>query len=257
MSTSLSPSLLPKRLSDLIGRSQLLGRMAWKPSLLSLTAGAAMLSAVANAVAVGAAQDPTSQTRMGASIQQSLGERDQQIAKQKRALDLREQAMRAAEQRLKADMQAKQGGDPGQQAGTPDSEAPQPFDDLARIYQTMKPARAAPIFERLDLEVQVAIAKRMRERAMAMILSNMSPGAAVKLSMALAGRRASAPVGPQVAEVTPEALKRVAEAKPEQGRKPTKRKPRRAQKLASAEPVAAAPTVVPSDASVSAKLGAQ
>ena len=53
----------------------------------------------------------------------------------------------------------------------------------------MKPARAAPIFEKLDIEVQSQVARRMRDQVTAQIMSNMSPAAAVKLSMALAGRK--------------------------------------------------------------------
>ena len=57
----------------------------------------------------------------------------------------------------------------------------------------MKPAKAAVIFERLDMEVQTEVAKRMRERSTALIVSNMSPNAAVQLSMALAGKRPARP----------------------------------------------------------------
>lgn len=165
---------------------------AQRPSLLAITAGFAGITAFANAMAAGADPAPT---RMGVSIQQSVGERDQAIAKQKRGLELREQAAKAAEARLKASVEARKSpatitadaAIQGQGAGL-DANA-QPFEDLARIYQTMKPARAAPIFERLDMDVQLQIARHMRERSTALILSNMSPNAAVQLSMALAGQR--------------------------------------------------------------------
>lgn len=167
--------------------------MPGRPSLLAMTAGAAALSAVANAVAVAApAAEPAPATRLGVSIQQSVRERDQALADQKRGLELREQAARATEERLKADLLARQSdaarpgaGGNGAKAVEPD----EPYDDLARIYQTMKPAKAAVIFERLDMEVQTEVAKRMRERSTALIVSNMSPNAAVQLSMALAGKR--------------------------------------------------------------------
>ncbi|MBU3078656.1 magnesium transporter [Sphingomonas sp. XMGL2] len=165
--------------------------------------GVAGVAAVANAVAAVAAPDAAPiPTRLGVQIAQSAADHDQVMASQRRALDLREQATRAAEQRLKAELAARQapapqaggargGGANGGQSGTPDA-VDQPYDDLARIYQTMKPARAAPVFERLDLDVQMQVAKRMRERNTAMILSSMSPQAAVRLSMALAGK----PIGP-------------------------------------------------------------
>jgi flagellar motility protein MotE (MotC chaperone) len=171
-------------------------RLLVRPSLLSLTAAAVGISAIAHAVTVagtteiaGASAAPP--TRMGVSIQQSLAERDQDLARRTRAAILREQSMRAAEQRLKAELQARQAAaNPaaGTATGNP-AEVPQPIEDLARIYQTMRPARAAPIFAALDLDVQTQIARRMRERAMALIMANMPPDAAVRLSMALAGRR--------------------------------------------------------------------
>jgi flagellar motility protein MotE (MotC chaperone) len=174
------------------------GAFSWRPSLLAMTAGVATVAAVANGMAAGSAAEPAPPTRMGVSIQQSVSERNQAIARQQRGLDLREQAMRAAQQRMRSDMDARQGAGqdrngPVNGSGNPATENPQPYDDLARIYQTMKPARAAPIFERLDLDVQVQIAKRMRERSTALILSSMSPAAAVQLSMALAGRRMAPP----------------------------------------------------------------
>lgn len=178
------------------------GDFVQRPSLLVITAGFAGVTAFANAVAA----DPAP-TRMGVSIQQSMSERDQALAKQKRNLEMREQATRAAEARLKASVEARKAPAPNAaNPANPGGAAPldpnaQPYDDLARIYQTMKPARAAPIFERLDLEVQLQIARHMRERSTALILSNMSPNAAVQLSMALAGQRVK-PV-PAVVSVAP------------------------------------------------------
>ncbi len=165
-----------------------------RPSLLMLTAGVAGLSAIANAVAVAApAEQPA--TRMGTSIQQSVREREQELARQRRALELREQAARASEERLKADMQARQGepARPSSQAAAEAVAPSEPYEELARIYQTMKPAKAAPIFERLDIDVQTEVARRMRERSTALIMSSMSPGAAVQLSMALAGKKMPKP----------------------------------------------------------------
>jgi len=157
-----------------------------RPSLLSLMAAAASVAAVANAVALAepAPAEEAAPTRLGTSIQQSMRERDQAFADRKRALDLREQAQRAAELRLQKDLQAN--ADPADRAANGDQA--DGYEELARIYQTMKPAKAAPIFERLEIDVQTKVARRMRERSTALILGSMSPQAAVNLSMALAGR---------------------------------------------------------------------
>ena len=170
--------------------------MSKRPPLLALLAGVAALAIVANGAAVSA---PAAQeTRMGVSIKQSVKERDRAAAERNRALDLREQAARAAEERLKAEMQNGQGAPKSSSAKAEEVESP--YDGLARIYQPMKPAKAARVFEQLELEVQVEVAQRMRDRATASILAAMSPGAAARLSMAMTGRMAAAPAAPTAAQ---------------------------------------------------------
>jgi flagellar motility protein MotE (MotC chaperone) len=183
-------------------------RTAIRPSLLSLTAAAVGVSAVTHAMTatsvVQTAPPPPPPTRLGVSIQQSLAERDQEIAKRMRAAALREQSARATEQRLKADVEARQTqADPQGKAPAPGGPAPQPIQDLAHIYQTMKPARAAPIFAALDIDIQTQVARQMRERAVAQIMANMDPLSAVRLSMALAGRKPVAVAMPQLPSPDP------------------------------------------------------
>ena len=60
----------------------------------------------------------------------------------------------------------------------------------------MKPAKAAPVFEQLDLEVQYLVAKKMRERSAALLLAAMSPDAAAELSRRMAGRPPRGKVDP-------------------------------------------------------------
>lgn len=157
------------------------------PSLLTLVAGAAGLSIVAHGAALSApAAEP--QSRMGVSIQQSMSERDRAAARRNRALDLREQAARATEERLKTDLESRQTAEAQPSKGAEPAE--DPYDNLARIYQTMKPAKAARVFEQLELDVQVQVAQRMRDRSTAMLLAAMKPEAAAKLSMAMADRPA-------------------------------------------------------------------
>ena len=183
--------------------------MIGRPSLLALTAAVAAASAIANGVS---AASPTetgaepSQTRLGAAIDQDLSARDRAANQRNRALDLREQATRAAEARLKANIDAGQQAEaaavaqPQGRAGSRAEEQTDQFDDLARIYQAMKPAQAAVVFERLDLYVQMKVAQKMRERSTAMIMGAMTPTAAATLSMALARRGAgSVPPPRQVA----------------------------------------------------------
>lgn len=167
-----------------------------RPSLLLLMAAASAIAAVANAASIATGdQDGTAKTRLGNSIERDLSARDQDAAKRQRALDLREQAAKAAEARLAADVEAKQkeaaAGAPGAPGAPSPAEAQ--FDELARIYQAMKPAKAAVVFEQLDMEVQMKVAQRMRPTSTASILAAMSPRAAAALSMALARKSAGKP----------------------------------------------------------------
>lgn len=167
-----------------------------RPSLLLLMAAASAIAAVANAASIATGdQDGTNKTRLGNSIERDLSVRDQEAAKRQRALDLREQAAKAAEQRLAASVEAQQkeaaGGAPGS-PGSPVAVEAQ-FDELARIYQAMKPAKAAAVFEQLDMEVQMKVAQRMRPASTAAILAAMSPKGAASLSMALARKSAAKP----------------------------------------------------------------
>ena len=161
-----------------------------RPSTLLLAAAGVGVIANALALATPLAPDSVPGGRLGVSLQDSMDQRDRTLAAERRKLDMREQAARAGEARLAAEMRAQQ-GQPGTANPTQGAAAEpnQPYDDLARIYQAMKPARAAPIFEKLDLEVQTQVARRMRERSTAMMMAAMTPNAAAELTMSLAGRR--------------------------------------------------------------------
>lgn len=163
--------------------------------LLMLTAGAATLSIVTSAMS--AAADPQAKavaTRLGATIAKEMEAREAQAADRERALKLKEQMIAASENRLKADVRARAAQEQAAAQALVQSGPPQPnqYDALARVYQAMKPAKAAIVLEQLDLDVQVAVAKRMRERSTAMVLAAMTPAGAARLSMALAGRRSVA-----------------------------------------------------------------
>lgn len=167
--------------------------MIAKPSLLLLTALATSAAAVAAGVEV-ADPGPADKTRLGVEIAGDMSARDLEAAKRKRALDLREQAARAAEKRMKAELQPAAAASGA--AATPAPPGTSPLDEsyasLAKIYQAMKPAAAAVVFEQLDMDVQMKVAALMRDRATGMILAAMTPRGAAALTMAIARQKASA-----------------------------------------------------------------
>lgn len=173
------------------------------PLLLGITVVAATMTCADAFVSAGAAvaeqakASPAPDTRMGVMLADDMAKRDAAERARARAIDLQEQAAKAATARLqaalKAGAQPPEGANPAASptapaAGAGASPQPDQFDTLARIYQAMKPAKAAPVFEQLDLEVQYLVAKKMRERSAALLLAAMSPDAAAKLSMRMAGR---------------------------------------------------------------------
>ncbi|USI71986.1 MotE family protein [Sphingomonas morindae] len=192
------------------------------PPLLLLTGAAAGFAAITHAVEAGTQPPPPRVTpaasALGAAVFEGLSDRDRALARQMRALDLRERSARAAEQRLQQALDPGQGGSapaggfasPGPaQPARPAGSAPAStdvLDDLARIYQTMKPARAAPIFSALEPEVQAQLARHMRDRAVAALMAEMDPLAAARLSTMLAGRRVPdrlLPPAPRLGDRTP------------------------------------------------------
>ena len=167
--------------------------MIQKPSLLMLTAVAAAFSTVAHALDAASPSPVGPATRLGTAIKQDIAARDQSTTRRNRALVLREQAARATEERIKSDLRARQQA--AVTASAPGGASPDgaQYDNLARIYQAMKPAKAALIFEALDMDVQLKVAQRMRERSIALILAAMTPTGAADLSMSLAGKEARKP----------------------------------------------------------------
>lgn len=179
--------------------------MIRKPSLLMLTAAAAAVSTMAHAVGVATPAPEGPATRLGTAIKQDMATRDQSAARRNRALALREQAARATEERIKSELRARQEAAANASAGGGPTAQEAQYDNLARIYQAMKPAKAALVFEQLDMDVQMKVAGRMRERTTAMILAAMTPKGAADLSMSLARKEArkarelavAMPVGPR------------------------------------------------------------
>ncbi|MBO6755856.1 MAG: hypothetical protein JJ902_05985 [Roseibium sp.] len=123
------------------------------------------------------------------AVLESLGERRLDLQQQEGQLDLREKLLQATEeriqrrvdelkeleQRIEAAVEEKRQQEAGEIAG------------LVTMYESMKPKDAARIFDRLDLPVLLKVVRHMKPRKMAGILGRMSPEAAEKLTIAIAG----------------------------------------------------------------------
>jgi len=238
-----------------------------RPSLFMLTAVAAGASALAQTVSLGkdepkARAATAVQNRLGVAIEQDMAERDKAYARRAQAIDLREKSVKAAEQRLQSNLAdqpaSAAAGSPAASAIDDGRPVPQPIEELARIYQAMKPARAAAIFSALDPDVQTQIARQMRNRSVALLMANMEPMAAARLSMRLAGRSAAvmpatlAPPPAPPAQATPQ-RRMPTDARAVAAAGPAPRAPAPALRSVPARPVAAsapppAPTAAPAPA---------
>jgi flagellar motility protein MotE (MotC chaperone) len=89
-------------------------------------------------------------------------------------LDERKTALEALEARINALVAEKKAMEEGE------------FKALVGMYETMKPGEAAPIFDKLQMNVLVRLARSMNPRKMAPILAKMSADRAEQLTIAMA-----------------------------------------------------------------------
>lgn len=174
------------------------------PAVL-LTGGATVLLTAANVVAgTGTQIDKNPTTRLGAELSKDLSDSQKTVSDRARELDMKQRMLEAASSRMQARATtmppaaqpttpppAAQSATPPpatqQQAAEADATAASvQILNLVKVYQSMKPRAAAAVFEQLDLDIQVAVASKMRSQAMGAIMQAMSSEAATRLTTALA-----------------------------------------------------------------------
>jgi flagellar motility protein MotE (MotC chaperone) len=124
-------------------------------------------------------------------ILQRLQERREQLDQRARDLDMREAMLVAAEsrfdqkiaelQKLKQEIQGL--------LTTVNSEQQTQLDSLVKIYETMKPADAAKIFNSLENKVLLNVISRMKEAKAAPVLAAMDSARAQEVTILLAERK--------------------------------------------------------------------
>lgn len=126
-------------------------------------------------------------------VLQSLGARRGQLDQREQDIDVQLKLLAAAEAKLDAKMKALTGlkGDIQGLLGQVDSQKQAEVNRLVTVYAGMKPKDAAARMTLLSDEVRLPIAAKMKERTLAMILANMTPGEAKILTERLASRMAN------------------------------------------------------------------
>ncbi len=124
-------------------------------------------------------------------IARELQRRRAEVLELEAALALREAAVRAAEADLAAQVDRLEAfkGELEALVGEAEAEEEERLQQLVRMYESMRAKSAAAIFDRLELPVILAVARRMREARMAAILAAMDPAQAQVVTSELASER--------------------------------------------------------------------
>jgi flagellar motility protein MotE (MotC chaperone) len=72
---------------------------------------------------------------------------------------------------------------------TMETERGQMLDQLARVYETMKPEEAAEILAGIEVDTSTDIIRRMKERNAAGVMASLEPRAAARISQRMLSRR--------------------------------------------------------------------
>ncbi len=136
-------------------------------------------------------RDSSFYSRSEIEVLQQLGDRRQQLEAREREIAMREQLLVAAEQRLEQkvaelkEIEAKIQTLLVQKEG----EEEKKIASLVKVYESMKAKDAARIFDKLEMEVLLPVAQRMKEQKFAAVLAKMESGAAQRLTVELAAEQ--------------------------------------------------------------------
>ena len=137
-----------------------------------------------------AGKDPALFSRSELQLLANLAERRDTLEVRAKDLDLRENLLQATEERIDDKITAlKQIEDriEGLLAKY-DKQEDQQIKSLVKAYESMKAKDAARIFNRLDMEILLAVVQRMKEVKMAAVLAKMNAAKAEALTVELATR---------------------------------------------------------------------
>jgi flagellar motility protein MotE (MotC chaperone) len=136
-------------------------------------------------------------SRVAADLSREATAKPINSADRERQIQLREGLLAASESRINAKLAELKSLEEKNKstAGAIPDKLNSPLISVVKIYETMKPKDAARIFEKLDLNVQLSVASKMKERAMAAMLAEMSPDSARRLTMEMVAKASFNPSG--------------------------------------------------------------
>jgi flagellar motility protein MotE (MotC chaperone) len=129
------------------------------------------------------------------ALAQALSDREARVKAEEAAIEERKAALALADQAIAKRMGELQSAEEEMKKtlSIADGAAEADLARLTAIYEAMKPADAAPLFNKMDPEFAAGFLGRMHPEAAAAILSGMDSDAAYSISALIAGRNALAP----------------------------------------------------------------
>ena len=134
--------------------------------------------------------DPLLMSRSELDLLQDLANRREQLDVREKQIDMREKLLQATEQRMDGKIARLESlvAQIGELVQAHEKQENAQLRSIVKVYENMKPKRAAKILERLNMDIQVEVAMRMKEVKMAPIMAAMSEEGARKLTSELAMR---------------------------------------------------------------------
>ena len=141
------------------------------------------------------------------AVLESLRKRREELDARDQALAMRENLLTAAEQRIDGKIEELKAMEARIQASIKEKEEAddERFAGLVTMYESMKPKAAARIFDLMDVDVVVGVARRMDPEALAKIVAAMEPGAAERVTIEIAQMSAQGTgFGPELDAIAPQ-----------------------------------------------------
>lgn len=134
--------------------------------------------------------DPLMMSRSELDLLQDLAKRRGQLDDREAQMDMREKLLEATELRMDGKIERLESlvAQIGALVSKHEEQENAQLRSIVKVYENMKPKSAARILERLEMDIQVEVATRMKEVKMAPIMAAMSEEAARKLTSELAVR---------------------------------------------------------------------
>lgn len=128
-------------------------------------------------------------------LHNALQDRASQLDRREAALQDRLQALRITDREVTQKLAALEEAETElrQTLSIAESAAEDDLSRLTQVYERMKPKQAAALFEQMDPGFATGFLARMRSEAAAAIMAGLSPQAAHRFSVVLAGRNADVP----------------------------------------------------------------